>query len=337
MVPFQIPPAVRSATRRSLLQGVAVLPWMVWDAKAAPMADGYPSRSIKVIVPATAGGIGDLFMRQVTQEISPSLGQATVIDNKPGANSAIGAEAAARAAPDGYTLFLGDQSALVFNSIARKKLPFDAINDFTPIARLFSAPMYLYVNPALGVSTVPELIAYAKARPGKLNFGSTGTASTPHLLAEMFKSSANLDILHVPYKGGPDASSALATGQIDIFFNGANTMAFVKQGKVKVIATCGLKRSETQPTLPTVAESGLPGFEVVPWFALFGPANLPRPIVDYLQYEYLTLLQTPGMKDRANQAGLEVTTSTAAELGARLKAEFALMTPIMRRAGIQGD
>lgn len=326
-------------TRRSLLLGAcAALPWALPGAQAAQSpAETYPSRPIRFIIPFTAGSIGDLFLRAVAQQLSPQLGQPIVIDNKPGASQAIGAELAARAAPDGYTLFMGTQSGFVLNSIARKKLPFDPVADFAPITMLFVAPMYLYLNPSVPARSVQELIALAKAQPGKLSFASIGPGTSSHLAGEMFKTMANVDMLHVPFKGGPEATNALVSGQIDVFFNGANTLPQVKQGRVRVVASCGIKRSEERPELPTVHESGLSGFQVLPWFAAFAPAGTPQGIVDKLHREFTAQLKSPAIQDKASQMGIEVIPNTPQALGQHLKSEFPLMTQVMRKAGIQAE
>ncbi|HSV81878.1 MAG TPA: tripartite tricarboxylate transporter substrate binding protein [Ramlibacter sp.] len=329
-------PSVPGLTRRSLVlaASTAALPWGVAHAQA----DNYPNRPVKLIVAFTPGSIGDLFVRQVTQQMSASFPQPIVIDNKPGASQIIGGELAARANPDGYTLFMGTQSGLVLNSIARKKLPYDALKDFTPITMLFAAPMYMYVNPQVPAKNVQELIALARAKPGKLTFASIGPGTSSHIIGEMFKSMANVDMLHVPFKGGPEATNALVAGQVDVFFNGANSMGQVKQGKIKVIASAGLKRTEEHPELPTVAEAaGLKEFELLPWFALFGPAGLPRPLVDKLNREFVAALKTPAIKAKAAQMGIEVMPGTPEQLATQLKNEFPLMTQVMRKAGIEAE
>lgn len=321
-------------TRRDLLLAAAAagLPWSLAHADEA-----YPNRPIKLIIAFTAGSIGDLFMRHVTQQMATTLGQPIVIDNKPGASQLIGGELAARAPADGYTLFLGTQSGLVLNSIARKKMPFDPVKDFAPITMVFAAPMYLYVTPSLPAKNVPELIALAKSRPGKLNFASIGPGTSSHVLGEMFKSMAGVDMLHVPFKGGPEATNALVGGTVDVFFNGANSMPQVKQGKLRVIASAGLKRTEERPDLPTVAEAGLANFEVLPWFGLFAPAGVPRAIVEKLNREFVAQLKSPAIKEKAAQMGIELMPGTPEGLAAQIKNEFPLMTDIMRRAGIQAE
>jgi tripartite-type tricarboxylate transporter receptor subunit TctC len=320
--------------RRDLLAlATAALPMSILHAQ-----DTYPSRPIRLIVAFTPGSIGDLFLRSLTQQMSATFSQPIVIENKPGASQLIGGELAARAAPDGYTLFMGTQSGLVLNALTRKKMPYDPIKDFTPITMLFAAPMYLYVNSSLPASNVKELIELAKAKPGKLTFASIGPGTSSHILGEMFNSMANVNLLHVPFKGGPEATNALVSGQVDVFFNGANSMGQVKQGKLKAIASAGLKRTESHPDLATVAEqAGLKEFEVLPWFGLFGPAGLPRNLVDQLNREFVAQLKSPTIRQKALEMGIEVMPSTPDQLATQLKNEFPLMQQVARKANIEQE
>jgi tripartite-type tricarboxylate transporter receptor subunit TctC len=321
-------------SRRALLLGASAAPWMLSSAGAQTAADAYPSRPIKLIVGFTPGSIGDLFVRALAQLMAPQLGQPIVVDNKPGASQVIGAELAARAAPDGYTLYLGTQGGLVLNAVVRKKLPYDPIADFSPITMMFVTPMYLYVNPSVPAKNTAELIALAKSKPGKLTFASIGPVTAAHVLGEMFKSEAGVDMLHVPFKGGPEATNALISGQVDIFFNGNNSMSQVKQGKARVIASAGVKRSEERPDLATIAEAGVPGVDLLPWFGLFGPAGMPRPLVDRLNREFVAVLKSPAMKERATQMGVEIVTSTPAALTNQIKVETPQLSKVLLKAGV---
>lgn len=337
-----IPPMPRPVhggpRRRSLLLAGTALPLAVSPAFAQQGgADTYPSRPIRIIIAFTAGSIGDIFVRAVTQQMAAQFSQPFVIDNKPGASQLIGAELAARAAPDGYTLYLGTQSSLVLNTITRKKLPYDPVADFAPITMLFGTPMYLYVNPSVAAKSVPELVALAKAQPGKLTFASIGPGTSSHVLGEMFKSMAGVDMLHVPYKGGPEATQALVSGQVDIFFNGSNSMSQVKQGKARVIASAGKKRTDELPELPTVAEQGLPGYDLLPWFGLFAPTGTPRPIIERLHREFTAQLKTPAVQERAHQMGIELWISSPEDLGGQVRKEIPQMTTVMRKAGLQAE
>jgi len=320
--------------RRNLLLGAAALPWMLTGARAQTPADGYPNRSVRIIVGFTPGSIGDQFVRSLGQLMAPQLGQPIVVENKPGGSQVIGAELAARAPADGYTLYMGTQGGMVLNAVVRKKLSYDPVADFTPITMMFVTPMYLYVNPSVQAKSATELIALAKANPGKLTFASIGAVTASHVLGEMFKSEAGVDMLHVPFKGGPEATNALISGQIDVFFNGNNSMSQVKQGKARVIASANAKRSQELPDLPTIAEAGVPGVDLLPWFALYGPAGMPRPLVERLNREFVTMLKSPAMQERARQMGVEIVTSTPEALTNQVKAETPMMAKVMQKAGV---
>lgn len=321
-------------SRRKLLAGAAALPWLMNGAVAQTAADGFPNRPIRIIVGFTPGSIGDLFVRAVGQMITPQLGQPIIVENKPGASQVIGAELAARAAPDGYTLYMGTQGGMVLNAVVRKKLSYDPVADFTPITMMFVTPMYLYVNPSVQAKSATELIALAKANPGKLTFASIGAVTASHVLGEMFKSQAGVDMLHVPFKGGPEATNALVSGQIDVFFNGNGTMSQVKQGKARVIASANSKRSQELPDLPTIAEAGVPGVDLLPWFALYGPAGMPRPLVDRLHRDFVAVLKSPAMQEKARQMGVEIASSTPEALVNQVKAETPVMAQLMKKAGV---
>lgn len=321
-------------SRRKLLAGAAALPWLMDGALAQTATDAFPNRPIRIIVGFTPGSIGDLFVRALAQMITPQLGQPIVVENKPGASQVISAELAARAAPDGYTLYMGTQGGMVLNGVVRKKLTYDPVADFTPITMMFVTPMYLYVNPSVKAKSATELIALAKANPGKLTFASIGAVTASHVLGEMFKSQAGVDMLHVPFKGGPEATNALISGQVDVYFNGNNSMAQVKQGKARVIASANAKRSEEQPDLPTIAEAGVPGVDLLPWFGLFGPAGLPRPVADKIHREFVAMLRSPAMQEKARQMGVEIVTSTPEALINQVKAETPVMAQLMKKAGV---
>ena len=328
-------------SRRSLLQAVAlaccaVMPWQAAFAQSASTAD-YPSRMIKIVSPHTPGGLGDTFARYLAQQLSAKLGQSVVVENKAGANQAIAAEAVARAAPDGYTLFIGTQTAMVFNQIAKKKLPYDPVKDFSPITMLFNTPFYLVVNGAVPVTTVPELISLAKSKPGKLTFASLGQGSSQHLVAEMFKDMAKVDILHIPYKGSSPAATDLMAGQVDMMFEGGTTaLPNAATGKLRALASTSLARTEAMPNLPTVNET-LPGFDLTVWFGLVAPAGVPKPIIDRLNKTVVEILKMPATHDKFLAVGVEISPSTPEELAARIKAEIPRWTKVMQDAGIQPE
>ncbi len=328
--------SLSSIRRRSLLIGGAscALGLPMGALAADEKADSWPQRPVKVIIPYTAGSIGDLVMRPVLGQVSEKLGQPFVVDNKPGASQQIGAELAARSPNDGYTLTMGTQSGFVLNALANKKLPFDPVKDFDPITMLFTVPMYLYVRNDLPVKNIAELISLAKAQPGKLTFASIGNGTTSHVGGELFKSIAGLDMLHVPYKGGPEATNALVSGQVDIFFNGGNTFTQLKQGRLRVLASGGLKRTQAMPQLPTLHESGVPNFEVVSWFALFAPAGVPKPLIERINREVVAQLKNTALQEKFLTQGVELNPSTPEQLAAHMKADFPLQAQILKRAGI---
>src|SRR4051812_17062953 len=215
-------------------------------------AQPYPSRPIRFIVPYTPGGLGDSFARAVAQDLAERVGQPVVIDNRPGASQAIGADATAKAPPDGHTIFMGTQSGLVLNTIARKKLPYDPVRDLAPVSLLFTSPLYLVVHPSVAANSVKELVALANRRPGKLTFASIGNGTSQHLAGELFRKRAQVDIVHVPYKGSSPATTDLLGGQVDMMFEGGvSSLPHVKAGKLRALATTGRKRTEAMPELPT--------------------------------------------------------------------------------------
>ena len=301
-------------------------------------SQGYPSRPIRFIVPYTPGGLGDTFARAVGQALSERVGQPVVIDNRPGASQAIGAEATAKAPPDGYTIFMGTQSGLVLNTIARKSLPYNPVKDFAPVSMLFTSPLYLVVHPRVPANSVQELVAAAKARPGKFTFASIGAGSSLHLAGEMLRTRAKVDIVHVPYKGSAPAITDLLSGQVDMMFEGGvSALPHVRSGKLRALATTGRKRTAAMPQLPTMAESGVPDFDVTVWFGLVTPADVPRPIIERLNREVGEILRTAALKEKFAAAGIDITPSTPEELGQRIRADLPYWTGVMRDAGIQPE
>jgi len=307
-------------------------------ATLAVQAQAYPTRPIRFIVPYTPGGLGDSFARAVGDELAKRLGQPVVIDNRPGASQAIGAEATAKAPPDGHTIFMGTQSGLVINTIARKQLPYDPVRDLTPVTMLFTTPLYLVVHPSVPAHSVKELIALARARPGKLTFASIGNGSSQHLAGEMLRARAKVDILHVPYKGSSPAMTDLLGGQVDMMFEGGvSALPHARSGKLRALATTGRKRADAMPELPTMAESGVTDFEFTVWFALIAPAGTPRPIIERLNREVGEVLRTRELKEKFAPAGIDFAPSTPEELGERIRADLPYYGKLMRDAGLQPE
>ena len=287
-------------------------------------AQSYPSRSTRLIVSFPPGGPADLLGRFIAQKLTESFGQQVVVDNRPGANSIIAAELTAKAAPDGYTLLMAIDGAMVMNPALYTKLPYDPQKDFTPISLLSRSPNIFVVQPSLPVQSVQQFIAYAKATPGTLNFGSGGRGTSSHLSGELLKSMAGLQLVHVPYKGATPAITDLIAGHIQLFIgNLPPILPQVQAGKLKALAVTSSKRWPELPNLPTMAESGLPGYETVAWFALLGPANLPPAIAQRLSTEAAAVMKTVDVRAALLKQGMEAIGSSAEELTAFIATDIA--------------
>jgi tripartite-type tricarboxylate transporter receptor subunit TctC len=298
----------------------------------------YPSRSIRFIVPQTPGGMVDSVARTVAQHLTERLRQPVVVENRAGANGAIGFEVAAKSAPDGHTLLMCTHSGLVLATATRKTLSYDPLRDFAPITMLFEAPYYLVVHPSVPARNVQELIALARSHPGKLNYGSTGVGSGQHLGMETFKTRAGLDIVHVPYKGAAQAGTDLLSGQVQIMLQGPSfTVPHARSGKIRALAASSAQRTLAMPDLPTVGEAGLPGYEASTWWALCGPAGVPRPIIDRLNRETGAMLNSSAMREKFAASNIELMASTPEELSARVRKEIPMFTKAMRDAGIDPE
>ena len=268
-----------SFTRRQGLQALAAAALAITGAAPALAQDSFPSKSITIVVPFVAGGTTDILARVVGQAMGESLGQSVIIDNRAGAGGNIGGQYAARAAADGYTLFMGTVGTNSINEWLYAKMPFKPNQDFAPLTRVANVPNLLVANPQQPFKTVKELIAYAKANPGKVNFGSSGSGSSVHLSGELFKMMTKTDIVHIPYKGSAPAMTDLLGNQIAIMFdNMPSAIQHVRSGKLRPIAVTSAKRSPELPDVPTVAEAGVPGYEAMSWFGLFVPAKTPAAV-----------------------------------------------------------
>jgi len=304
----------------------------------AVQAQAWPNRPVRFLVPFAAGaGINDIMARLVGQHLGAGLGQPVVIENRAGSGGIAGTEAAAKAAPDGYT-FLMTNVSLITSAYLYSKLSYDPQKDLVPVTLVATSPLLLVVNPAVPAKSVQEFIAYAKANPGKLNFGSGGVGSTPHLSVELFKSAAGFDAVHVPYKGGAPALNDLIGGQISFMIeNMPGTMPFVKQGKLRALAITSPQRSPLEPSLPTMAESGVPGYEVLGWQGLFAVAGTPHEIVARLQAEVAKALRLPEVRERLAGLGAEGVGSTPEEFAAFVRAEHARWGSVIREKGIRPE
>src|SRR4051812_22085464 len=267
-------------------------------ALQAQAADAYPVKSIRIVIGFSPGGYIDLTSRLVAAPLSTALGQQVVVDNRAGAGGVVGTEIAARAAPDGYTLTIGSIGTHAINQTLYKKLPYNVVNDFQPIARLSDAPNILAVHPSFPAKSVKELLALAKARPGQIMYASAGAGTSTHIAAVLFESLGHVKLVHVPYKGGGPAMIDVVAGQVPITFaTAASVSPLTKSGRLRGIAITGSQRSALLPDLPTIAESGLPGYEMINWLGLFAPAGTPRAIVDKLSAEAVRIVRTPDVRD----------------------------------------
>jgi tripartite-type tricarboxylate transporter receptor subunit TctC len=297
----------------------------------------YPNRSVRLIVPYTAGGPTDIQARLIAQKMSQSWGQQVVVDNRTGAGGIVAAEIAARAKPDGYTIILVTSAHVTLPSLT-PKMPYDAIDDFAPITVVSSTPYVLVAHPSLGAKSVKELIALLKAQPGKLTFASTSSGGGSHIAGELFKLQANVDMLHVPYKGSGAAMPDLVGGRVPIMFeNIVSVMPYVKSGKLNALALSSIKRSPIVPDLPTVAESGLPGFDVSNWFALLAPAGTPPAITGQLHKEVTRILGTEEMRTRLASQGADPIGGTPEECAKYMRAELVKWAKVIKEAGIRLD
>ena len=295
----------------------------------------YPSRPIRLIVPFAPGGSNDIMARLVGQKLSESMGGQIVVDNRAGGSGIMGTDIAAKAAPDGYTLLMMSLTFAVNPSLFRK-LPYDTEKDLTPVTLVASAPLMLVVHPSIPAKSVQELLAYAKANPGKLNFGSGGAGTTPHLAGEMLKMMGRVQMTHVPYKGGGPALTDLMGGQIQLMLeNIPSTLPLAKSGKVRALAVSGLKRSALVPELPTLDEAGLKGYEIVGWNGLFVPSGTPHNIVAHLHGQTAKALAQADVKERLATMGAEGVGSSPEEFRAFVKAEITKWARVVKEAGLK--
>lgn len=303
----------------------------------AVAADAYPSKPIKWVVPFPPGGAMDVIARTLGDKLSRSMKQPVIIENRPGAGGAIGSGVVAKAEPDGHTMMIVSIGHAVNPSIY-PKLAYDATRDFAPVSLVAIVPNVLVAHPAVKAGNVKELIALAKAQPGKLTYASAGNGTTVHLAAELFNSMAGVDIMHVPYKGSAPAVTDLMGGQVNIMFDSVSSARpYIDAGKLKALAVTTSKRSSVLPNVPTVAESGLPGYELSGWYAVFVPGKTPKPIVDRLNAELVKALKETDVRARFTQIGAEPVGSSPQELGATLKTETARWAKIVRERNITAD
>ena len=305
---------------------------------AVQAQEAWPTRPITVIVPFPAGGTTDIVARLAGVELSRELGQPVIIDNRPGAGGNIGSQAVARAQPDGYTLVMGTVGTHAINPSLYKKMPYDHVKDFAPISRVANVPNLLVANPSQPFKTVPELIAYAKANPDTLTFASSGNGTSIHLAGELFKVLTGVKMQHVPYKGSAPALADLMAGQTSIMFdNLPSSIAFVRAGKLRPIAITTLNRAPELPNVPTVAESGVPGFDASSWFGLLAPANTPPAVIKRIDDALIKVLATTDLKKKIIDQGGEPVGEKPEQFAAFIKSETAKWAKVVKESGASVD
>ena len=319
----------------NIRHALALAAWLLAGAAAA---QGYPSRPVRVIVPFPPSGAADIVARAITQKLSEAWGTQAVVDNRAGAGGLIGAEQAARAAPDGYTLLFASASPMSVSPHLTAKPPYHPIRDFTPIILIGFSPNVLVVHPSLPVQSMKALIALAKARPGQLNYASNGVGTLSHLAVELIKVQAGINMVHVPYKGGAPAIIDTVAGHCSVFISAYPTVAGqIRGGRLRAIAVTSAKRIAIAPELPTVAEAALPGFEAMQWWGAYGPVGLPAEIVAKLNADIGKALSSAEVKQRLAADAAEPAGGSPGELAAYLKADYERWGKVVKQAGIRGE
>ncbi len=316
----------------------ALLLSLLLAASGAAHCDDFPAKPARIVVPIGPGSSMDIVARVLAQKLNASWGQPVIVDNRAGAGGNIGADTVAKALPDGYTLLFASSSFAISRSVYRK-LPYDALRDFEPVTQISSRGNVLVVNPTLPVNSVKELVALARAKPGQLSFGSGGgNGSSDQMAGELFKLLAGVDIVHVPYKSGPQAQNDLIGGQITIYLGGIPVqLPMIKAGKVKALGTSGLKRSPVLPDVPTIAEAGVPGYEVDVWYGLFAPRGTPKNVVAKIAAEVSRSVKSPELQERLNGLGVEAAGTTPAEFKTLFSKEIEKWAKVVTAARISMD
>lgn len=307
-------------------------------AASAAAAQSYPAKTVRVIVPYPPGGGNDIIARAMADELSRRMGQQFFVDNRPGASTIIGAELAIKSPPDGYTLFVSSQTTLAIVPNLKTKVPYDPVRDFEPVSLLATQPYLVVTHPSLPVRNVAELAALARSRPGKIVYGSSGIGTGGHLSTELFKMMTHTDMLHVPYKGGAIAATDLAGGHVSVMFA---TMSSVytqaMSGRLRAIAITSAKRSPAAPNVPTVAESGVPGYETVQWIALSAPRATPKSVIDKLNGEISAGVKSPELRERLSSQGYDPEVSTPQALGEYIKVEYARFGKLIHAINLKDE
>ncbi len=307
-------------------------------APAPATAQAWPAKPVRMVVPFPPAGGTDVIARVIGPRLGEALGQQVLIDNRAGANGNVGTELVARAAPDGYTVLLNGGGTLAVNPSLYSRLPYDSVRDFAPVSMVALQPSVLVVHPSVPARSVSELITLARSRPGQLNYASSGSGSLAHLCAEVFKRMAKIDMLHVPYKGAGPSLADLLAGQVHLIFaSSPSVMPHVRNGRLRALGVTTAKRVRATPEVPTIAEAGLPGFELTGWYGLLAPAGTPSPVVNRLNVDLVKTLNVADVQEKLVDQGLEVATSTPREFADFLKAEIAKYARVVREAGVKVD
>jgi tripartite-type tricarboxylate transporter receptor subunit TctC len=322
-----------------MMRGRALLAVLLWlGAAAGASAQPYPSRPIKIIVPTPPGGPVDVVARLVANHLPAKIGQSVVVDNRPGAGNTIGSKEAAHADPDGYTLLYSSASGLVLAPMLQKNAGYDPLASFETVALVAASSNILVVNPSVPAKTVQELVAYAKANPGKVNFSSGGIGVLPHLIGEMFKARAGIDIVHVPYRGGGPSINDVVGGQVQMTFEGTSVLLpLIEAGKVRALAVTSPKRVAELPDVPTMIESGFPGFSSTSWTGLLAPAGTPRDVIATLNARLNEVVAAPDFKVALARLSSEPLGGTPADFTELIKSDIAKWGPIVKGLNIKGD
>ena len=322
-------------SKRFLLCSAAAL-CLAASATAAQAQANYPSKPVRVIVPYPAGGTTDIIARIAANQLTERLKQPFIVENRAGASGAIGSQAVAQSAPDGYTLLMGTASSHGINSALQKSLPYDAVKDFAPVTVVANTPNIIIANPNVPVKNLGDLIKLAKAEPGKINFGSTSPGGSPHMSAELVKMMASIDMTHVPYKGAAPMLTDLIGGQVQIGFdNLPSSIGFVKSGKVRALAVTTAKRWPGAPDIPTVAESGVPGYEVSGWFGLLAPAGTPKDILHKLQAAIADAVRSPAVSKQLQDLGAEPVANTPEVFAQEIKDDVEKWITVVKNTGVK--
>ena len=327
---------VEAMNRNSFVSscGLAVLLAASWPSIAA--AQGFPQKSIRFVVPFPPGGATDALARILGEKMAETWGQAVIIDNRAGAGGNIAAELVAKSPPDGYTIIIVGLSHAA-NPSLYQKLAYHPVRDFAPVTQAVAMQMFLVVHPSLPVKSVKELVALAKAKPGAINYASGGSGSTPHMAMELFKSHTKIDLVHVPYKGTQSVIGIMRGEAALLFENLISVGAHVHAGRLRAIAVGAAKRSGAMPEVPTVAEAGVPGYEMAAWFGVLAPAGTPRPVIAALHKEMASTLKLPEVRDRFGKLGAEPVGNTPEQFDALIKSEIAKWAKVVKEAGIKVD